>query len=99
VPPSRARDASGILTTAIQLSYATGITALGSLFLSRAELRVGHAAGHAFATIALAIAGLALAAAALGTVVARRAAALERSEPRLAPLAAPAEARARSDGG
>jgi Major Facilitator Superfamily len=80
VPITRARDASGILTTAIQLSYAIGITVLGSLFLSRAELAIVHPAGSAFSMIALFISGLALVAAALADVVARRSTALDRRE-------------------
>src|SRR4051794_38180267 len=98
VPAIRARDASGILTTGIQLSYAVGVTALGSLFLSRSELPIAHAAGHAFATIALVIAGLALAAAALAEVMAWRAAVLERRELHVDRLPASA-VRASSEGG
>lgn len=65
VPPRRARDASGILTTVIQVSYAVGLTALGSLFLARAELHIPHASGHAFMTVSMVLAGLALTGAAL----------------------------------
>jgi EmrB/QacA subfamily drug resistance transporter len=61
VPVERARDASGILTTAIQVSYAVGLTALGSLFLSRAGAHVPNASGRAFMTVAIVLAGLALA--------------------------------------
>jgi EmrB/QacA subfamily drug resistance transporter len=61
VPLERARDASGILTTAIQVSYAVGLTALGSLFLSEAGADVPNASGHAFMTVAMVLAGLALA--------------------------------------
>jgi len=68
VPLERARDASGIITTAIQVSYAVGLTALGSLFLGRAGLDVPDASGHAFLTVAILIAGLALLGAALAAV-------------------------------
>jgi EmrB/QacA subfamily drug resistance transporter len=61
VPLERARDASGILTTAIQVSYAVGLTALGSLFLGEAGAHVPNASGHAFMTVAMVLAGLALA--------------------------------------
>jgi EmrB/QacA subfamily drug resistance transporter len=67
VPLERARDASGIITTAIQVSYAVGLTALGSLFLGRAAAHVPHAGGHAFMTVAIVLAGLALIGAALAT--------------------------------
>jgi EmrB/QacA subfamily drug resistance transporter len=68
VPPQRARDASGIITTTIQVSYALGLTVLGSLFLARAGLRVPHASGHAFTTVAIVLAALALIGAALAAV-------------------------------
>src|SRR5262249_4871052 len=60
VPLERARDASGILTTSIQGSYAVGLTALGSLFLGRAGAHLAHASGHAFMTVAMVLAALAL---------------------------------------
>jgi EmrB/QacA subfamily drug resistance transporter len=68
VPPQRARDASGIMTTAIQVSYAVGLTALGSLFLGRAALHAPHSSGRAFTTVALVLGALAVIAAALATV-------------------------------
>ncbi|TDW23800.1 MFS transporter [Kribbella kalugense] len=37
VPPARAADASGLLTTTMQLSQATGVAAFGTLFLSSAN--------------------------------------------------------------
>jgi MFS family permease len=37
VPPARAADASGLLTTTMQLSQATGVAAFGTLFLSSAD--------------------------------------------------------------
>jgi hypothetical protein len=55
VPLSEAADASGVLTTAIQLSQAVGVAVLGSLFLTLDD-RSGTAAavsGHAvFVTLA-----------------------------------------------
>jgi EmrB/QacA subfamily drug resistance transporter len=72
VPLQRARDASGIITTAIQVSYAVGLTALGSLFLGRAELPIPHASGHAFTTVGMVLAGLALLSALLAALVARQ---------------------------
>jgi hypothetical protein len=55
VPLSEAADASGVLTTAIQLSQAVGVAVLGSLFLTL-DARTGAAAvvsGHAvFVTLA-----------------------------------------------
>jgi hypothetical protein len=55
VPLSEAADASGVLTTAIQLSQAVGVAVLGSLFLTL-DARPGGAAvvsGHAvFTTLA-----------------------------------------------
>jgi hypothetical protein len=76
VPPQRARDASGIITTAIQVSYAVGLTALGNMFLGRAQLPGPHASGHAFATVSIVLAMLSLAAAMLAASIARRAGAL-----------------------
>jgi hypothetical protein len=55
VPRSEAADASGVLTTAIQLSQAVGVAVLGSLFLTLDARSAGAAAvsGHAvFVTLA-----------------------------------------------
>jgi MFS family permease len=60
VPPERAHDASGIMSTALQVSYAVGLTALGSLFLGEGS---AHSGGRAFMVVSLVLAGLALAAA------------------------------------
>jgi MFS family permease len=68
VPPQRARDASGIMTTAIQVSYAVGLTTLGSIFLGGAALHIPHSSGRAFTTVALILGALAVIAAALATV-------------------------------
>lgn len=59
VPLANARDASGSLGMAIQLGYVTGVTVLGSLFLSHAHLPDLARAGHAFAWIGVALAALA----------------------------------------
>jgi EmrB/QacA subfamily drug resistance transporter len=72
VPLQRARDASGIITTAIQVSYAVGLTTLGSLFLSRADRHIPHASGQAFMTVAMVVAGLALTGGALAALAARQ---------------------------
>jgi MFS family permease len=52
VPPHQAADASGLLTTAIQLSQAVGVAVFGSVFLSldaaRGPGRVPEISGHAF---------------------------------------------------
>jgi EmrB/QacA subfamily drug resistance transporter len=68
VPLKRARDASGILTTSIQVSYAVGLTVLGSLFLGRAGVQAPDAAGNAFMTVAMVLAGLALVGAGLASI-------------------------------
>jgi hypothetical protein len=62
VPPERARDASGIMSTALQVSYAVGLAALGSLFLGSSG---AHASGHGFLIVSLALAACALIAAGL----------------------------------
>jgi MFS family permease len=59
VPPARAADASGLLTTAVQLGQLMGVAVLGSVYLSRAA---GHPAaamsGTAGWLAALSVAGL-----------------------------------------
>jgi MFS family permease len=69
VPPERAHDASGMMSTALQVSYAVGLTALGSLFLGSSH--GPHAGGHGFMVVSLALAGLALAAAGLAWLTGR----------------------------
>jgi hypothetical protein len=69
VPPERAHDASGIMSTALQVSYAVGLTAMGSLFLGSSH--GAHAGGHGFMVVSLALAGLALAAAGLAWLTGR----------------------------
>jgi MFS family permease len=82
VPPHHAADASGLLTTMIQLGQAMGVATFGSLFLT---LDAEHAAtgptvsGHA---LAITLGGLAVAmvfAAAAGIALARTVAAARRS--------------------
>jgi MFS family permease len=83
VPAAKARDASGLLTTAVQLFYALGVATIGSEFLSSVH---GSGTGHAFAIAAGACA-------ALGVVASLLAIALSRAEDRSrarAAMAAPA---------
>jgi MFS family permease len=49
VPVARAADASGLLTTTLQLGQAIGVATFGSLFLTLAAHPVAHASGHALA--------------------------------------------------
>jgi hypothetical protein len=86
VPPRRARDASGIMTTTIQVSYAVGLTALGSLFLAQAQHSGANASGHGFTSVGIFLAGLALLGAALALVLARRSGALSAARLLPAPL-------------
>src|SRR5919201_5460742 len=72
VPAAKARDASGLLTTAVQLVYALGVATIGSEFLSSGD---GSGTGHAFAIAAGACA-------ALGVVASLLAIALSRAEDR-----------------
>jgi MFS family permease len=51
VPPALAADASGLLTTAVQLAQLTGVAALGAVFLAGTR---GRASAHASAQRALA---------------------------------------------
>ncbi len=65
VPAARAADASGLLTTTVQLGQLLGVAAIGSVYLSRAGSAPGsgsgpgHAAASAAATSAAAMAGTA----------------------------------------
>ena len=65
MPAARAADASGLLTTTVQLGQLLGVAAIGSVYLSRAgsgsgpRLRSGHVASAA-ATSAAAMSGTAL---------------------------------------
>jgi hypothetical protein len=56
VPPARAADASGVLTTAIQLAQLTGVAVLGAVFLAGARGRgavhaAAAASGHAMTVV------------------------------------------------
>jgi EmrB/QacA subfamily drug resistance transporter len=68
VPAEKARDASGLLTTAVQLFYALGVATIGSQFLSESH---GSGTGHAFAIAAGACAVLGLVAAVLTVALTR----------------------------
>jgi hypothetical protein len=50
VPPSEAADASGLLTTTVQLGQATGVATFGSLFLTLAG---EHTSANAISTTLL----------------------------------------------
>ena len=88
VPPERAHDASGIMSTALQVSYAVGLTALGSLFLGTNSSASAHAGGHAFMVVSLVLAALALGAAGLAWLTGRTTVAVRPAVP------APAESSA-----
>ncbi len=60
VPPAEAADASGLLTTTIQLSQVIGVAVFGSLFLSLAAHPRPHASAVAFSTVDLWLAALTL---------------------------------------
>ena len=64
VPAARAADASGLLTTTVQLGQLLGVAAIGSVYLSRAGSAPapgsGHAAASAAAASAAAMSGTAL---------------------------------------
>jgi len=51
VPRSEAADASGLLTTTIQLSQVIGVAVFGSLFLTLAAQPGAHASATAFSTV------------------------------------------------
>jgi EmrB/QacA subfamily drug resistance transporter len=68
VPAEKARDASGLLTTAVQLFYALGVATIGSQFLSESQ---GSGTGHAFAIAAGACAVLGLVASVLAVALTR----------------------------
>ena len=51
VPPQRAADASGLLTTVLQLSIVLGVTVFGDLFLSLSQHVEPHASAAAFGTV------------------------------------------------
>ena len=59
VPAARAADASGLLTTTVQLGQLLGVAAIGSVYLSRAGSTPGSGPAHAAASAA-AMSGTAL---------------------------------------
>ncbi|HEY2240165.1 MAG TPA: hypothetical protein VGI21_15310, partial [Streptosporangiaceae bacterium] len=67
VPVAEAADASGLLTTALQLGQAVGVATFGSVFLSLAAHGSAGAAGHAVAVTLYWVAAV-LAAGALASV-------------------------------
>jgi hypothetical protein len=52
VPAARAADASGLLTTTVQLSQLLGVAVIGSVYLSRAGSTPGSGPVHAAASAA-----------------------------------------------
>jgi len=73
VPPARAADASGLLTTTLQLCQVIGVAVFGSLFLTLAAHPVHAASAHAIGTTMGTLAGV-LALAAIGGLFLARAA-------------------------
>ena|SRR2546430_7454267 len=53
VPPARAADASGLLTTTVQLGQLLGVAAIGSVYLSRAGSGPGRPAASAASAAAM----------------------------------------------
>ncbi len=80
VPPHRAADASGLLTTAIQLGQAVGVAAFGSVFLTLGGGAARQASGHALA-VTLGWVALAAVCAAIAAVPLSRALAAARRTP------------------
>lgn len=71
VPLRQAPDASGLLTTTVQLSQVIGVAVFGSLYLSLAAHQVLHASARALSTVDASLAALALLGVASGTLLAR----------------------------
>jgi EmrB/QacA subfamily drug resistance transporter len=61
VPPARAADASGLLTTVLQLSLVLGVTVFGDVFLSLSGHIGSHTSAAAFGTVLLALCALSIA--------------------------------------
>ena len=59
VPAARAADASGLLTTTVQLGQLLGVAAIGSVYLSRAGSGSGVSAAERAAASAAAMSGTA----------------------------------------
>ncbi len=58
VPVTEAADASGLLTTTLQLGQAIGVATFGSIFLTLAAGGAPHASGHALAVTMYCVAGV-----------------------------------------
>jgi MFS family permease len=71
VPSDEAADASGLLTTTIQLAQVIGVAVFGSLFLSLAAHPGPRASAAAFSTVELWLAGLTVIGAAGAVLLAR----------------------------
>jgi len=71
VPGSEAADASGLLTTTIQLSQVIGVAVFGGLFLSLATHQQAHASATAVSTVLLWLAALTLLGVVCATLLAR----------------------------
>jgi EmrB/QacA subfamily drug resistance transporter len=61
VPPARAADASGLLTTVLQLSLVLGVTVFGDVFLSLSGHIGSHPSAAAFGTVLLALCAVSVA--------------------------------------
>jgi ABC-type dipeptide/oligopeptide/nickel transport system permease component len=84
VPLRHAADASGLLTTTIQLGQAVGVATFGSLFLTldaRRGASVAAVSGHALAVTMIWLAAAMLLAVLAGIPLARTVAAARRSAP------------------
>src|ERR1700722_14109268 len=60
VPPTRAADASGLLTTTVQLGQLMGVTVLGSVYLTRAAAVTSSAVTASTVTAGTVTAGVAM---------------------------------------
>jgi hypothetical protein len=73
VPLQRAADASGVLTTVLQLSQVVGVASFGTAFLDLAGHHSAHPTAHAIATVTTAGAALLAVGAVIATRLARAA--------------------------
>jgi hypothetical protein len=71
VPTRSAADASGLMTTTVQLGQVIAVATFGSLFLSLAGQPQPHASAHAVATTLDWLAGLLLVGALIAALLAR----------------------------
>jgi MFS family permease len=71
VPGSEAADASGLLTTTIQLSQVIGVAVFGGLFLSLAAHQQAHASATALSTVMVWLAAVTVLAVVCATLLAR----------------------------